>query len=156
MKKELDTLVQETLERLGRVTDSQALERLRIEVLGRKGVISQLFKKLGDLPAQERPEVGKALNETRTRLESAFEEAEDHIVSDTPQASDLDISLPGRLPYLGHLHPITLVSMEITEIFRGLGFDVVEGPDVELDYYNFEALNIPMIILPVTCKIHFT
>ena len=143
MKKEVDTLVQETLKRLGRINDAQELERFSVEVLGRKGIVSRLFKRLGDLSAPERPEVGKALNDARALLENAFQEANERTVSDRTQPMTLDVSLPGRLSYFGHLHPITLVSMEITEIFRGLGFDVVEGPDVELDYYNFEALNIP-------------
>ncbi len=143
MKKEIDTLLQETLQRLDRIEDAEGLERLRIEVLGRKGRLSLLFKKLGERTAQERPALGKILNEARARLESGFEEAASRTSSVAPQISSLDISLPGRLPHLGHLHPITQVGMEITEIFQRLGFEVVEGPDVELDYYNFEALNIP-------------
>jgi phenylalanyl-tRNA synthetase alpha chain len=143
MKKEVDTLLQETFARLSQVDDAKELERLRVEVLGRKGSIASLFKKLGEIPGQERPEAGRILNEVRARLEVAFKKAEDRTTSVSPQVLALDISLPGRLPYLGHLHPITRVSMEITAIFQRLGFDVVEGPDVELDYYNFEALNIP-------------
>jgi phenylalanyl-tRNA synthetase alpha chain len=143
MKKEVDTLLQETFARLSQVDDAKELERLRVEVLGRKGSIASLFKKLGEIPGQERPEAGRILNEVRARLEVAFKKAEDRTTSVSPQVLALDISLPGRLPYLGHLHPITRVSMEITAIFQRLGFDMVEGPDVELDYYNFEALNIP-------------
>ena len=143
MKPEIDTLLQETLTRLARLEDAQELERLKIEVLGRKGKLSDLFKQLKDSPDAERPVLGKLLNEARSRLESAFEEAKSQTSAVSRREHALDISLPGRLPYLGHLHPITKVSMEITEIFQGLGFTVVEGPDVELDYYNFEALNIP-------------
>ena len=143
MKPEIDTLLQETLTRLARLEDAQELERLKIEVLGRKGKLSDLFKQLKDSPDAERPVLGKLLNEARSRLESAFEEAKSQTSAVSRREHALDISLPGRLPYLGHLHPITKVSMEITEIFQGLGFTVVEGPDVELEYYNFEALNIP-------------
>ncbi len=143
MKKEIDTLLQETLERLRHLDDAEELERLRVEVLGRKGKISRLFNKLGKISAQKRPEVGKILNEARAHLQSAIKEAEDRTKSGAPQVSILDISLPGRLPHLGHLHPITQANMEIIAIFQRLGFHVVEGPDVELDYYNFEALNIP-------------
>jgi len=143
MRQEIDSLLQETLDRLARLEDVQELQRLKIEVLGRKGKIADLFKQLKDSPAEERPALGKLLNEARSRLESAFEQAKSQ-TSDVPRReSVLDISLPGRMQYLGHLHPITQVSMEITEIFQRLGFEVVEGPDVELDYYNFEALNIP-------------
>jgi phenylalanyl-tRNA synthetase alpha chain len=143
MKQEIDTLLQETLNRLARLEDAQELERLRIEVLGRKGKLADLFKQLPASPAEERPALGRLLNEARSRLESAFEEAKSQTAGVSRQEYALDISLPGRLPYLGHLHPITKVSMEITQIFHRLGFEVVEGPDVELDYYNFEALNIP-------------
>ena len=143
MKQEIDTLLQETLNRLARLEGAGELERLRIEVLGRKGKLADLFKQLGASPAEERPTLGKLLNETRSRLESAFEEAKSQTAGVSRREHDLDVSLPGRLPYLGHLHPITRVSVEIIEIFQRLGFGVVEGPDVELDYYNFEALNIP-------------
>ncbi len=143
MKKEIKTLLQETLDRLNHIDDIKELERLRVAILGRKGKISSLFKRLGELSTQERPEAGKLLNETRDRLESAFREVTERSRVAAHRVSSLDISLPGRVPPLGHLHPITQASMEITAIFQRLGFDVVEGPDVELDYYNFEALNIP-------------
>jgi phenylalanyl-tRNA synthetase alpha chain len=137
MEKEIDMLLQETLERLETIDDAKELERLRIEILGRKGTIPRLFKQLGESPARERPALGKILNKTRAHLEKAFREAESRTKSFAPQISTLDVSLPGRTPYLGHLHPITQVGSEITEIFLRLGFEVVEGPDVELDYYNF-------------------
>ncbi|UCG12941.1 MAG: phenylalanine--tRNA ligase subunit alpha [Deltaproteobacteria bacterium] len=143
MKREIDTLIRETFGRLTQVDSASALEKLHIEVLGRKGALAGLFKKLGSRPESERPALGKALNEARVQLESALEEARVRTVSVPSVASTIDITLPGRTPNLGHLHPITQVGMEITEVFRGLGFEVVEGPDVELDYYNFEALNIP-------------
>jgi phenylalanyl-tRNA synthetase alpha chain len=143
MKQAINTLLQETLDRLARLEDAQALESLRIEVLGRKGKVADLFKQLRDSPAEERPALGKLLNEARSRLESAFEQAKSQAAEVSRRKHVLDVSLPGRVPHLGHLHPITKVGMEITEIFQRLGFEVVEGPDVELDYYNFEALNIP-------------
>jgi phenylalanyl-tRNA synthetase alpha chain len=143
MKHVIDTLLQKTLDRLATLEDGQELERLRVEVLGRKGKISDLFKQLRDSPAEERPALGKLLNEARSRLESAFEQAKSQTPGVAKREDVLDVSLPGRLPFLGHLHPITKTTMEITEIFQRLGFEVVEGPDVELDYYNFEALNIP-------------
>ena len=143
MKQEIHTLLQETLNRLARLEGAEELERLRIEVLGRKGKLSDLFKQLRASPAEERPTLGKLLNEARSRLESAFEQTKSQTAGVSRREHGLDVSLPGRLPYFGHLHPITKVSVEITEIFQRLGFEVVEGPDVELDYYNFEALNIP-------------
>lgn len=143
MKQAINTLLQETLDRLASLEDAQELERLRIEVLGRKGKVADLFKQLRNSPAEERPALGKLLNKARSRLESAFEEVKSQTAEVPRREHVLDVSLPGRVPQLGHLHPITRVSMEITEIFLRLGFEVVEGPDVELDYYNFEALNIP-------------
>jgi phenylalanyl-tRNA synthetase alpha chain len=143
MKQEINTLLENHLAELGRVTDLSALERLRLEVLGRKGKLAQLFKNLRGLSAEERPEAGKVLNEARARLEGAFEAARERLTSASRKGPAVDITLPGRVPQLGRLHPITQVSMEIAGIFQRLGFEVAEGPEVELDYYNFEALNIP-------------
>jgi phenylalanyl-tRNA synthetase alpha chain len=143
MKHEINNLLEHYLAELGRVTDLSALERLRLEVLGRKGTLARLFKGMGSLSAEERPEVGKLLNEARARLEGAFEMARECLTSASRQGPTVDITLPGRVPQLGRLHPITQVSMEIASIFQRLGFEVAEGPEVELDYYNFEALNIP-------------
>ena len=143
MKQEIHTFLENCLAELGRVTDLSALERLRLEVLGRKGKLAQLFKDLRGLSAEERPEAGKVLNEARARLEGAFETARERLTSASRQGPAVDITLPGRVPQLGRLHPITQVSTEITSIFQRLGFEVAEGPEVELDYYNFEALNIP-------------
>jgi len=143
MKQEIHTLLENYLAELGRVTDLSALERLRLEVLGRKGTLAQFFKRLGSLSAEARPEVGKVLNEARARLEGALEAARERLVSASRKGPVVDITLPGRVPQLGCLHPITQVSMEIARIFQRLGFEVAEGPEVELDYYNFEALNIP-------------
>jgi phenylalanyl-tRNA synthetase alpha chain len=143
MKREISTLLENYLAELGRVTDLSALERLRLEVLGRKGTLAQLFKGLGSLSAEERPEVGKVLNEARARLEGAFERARERLTLASVKGLAVDVTLPGRVPQLGRLHPLTQVSMEIASIFQRLGFEVAEGPEVELDYYNFEALNIP-------------
>jgi len=143
MKQEINNLLKRYLAELGRVTDLSALERLRLEVLGRRGTLAQLFKGLGSLSAEERPGVGKLLNEARARLEGAFDTARDCLASASRQGPAVDVTLPGRAPQLGRLHPITQVSVEIASIFQRLGFEVAEGPEVELDYYNFEALNIP-------------
>jgi len=143
MKQEIHSFLENCLAELGRVTDLSALERLRLEVLGRKGTLAQVFKRLGSLSVEERPEVGRVLNEARARLEGSFETARERLASASPKGPAVDITLPGRVPQLGRLHPITQVSTEITSIFQRLGFEVAEGPEVELDYYNFEALNIP-------------
>lgn len=140
---ETQSLVERTLSQLAKVGDARELEALRVEVLGRKGALASLFKKLGRIPQQDRPVVGKTLNEARERLEKAFQDAGQWLAASRRRFQELDVTLPGRPSSLGRLHPITQVSMEIAEIFQRLGFEVVEGPDVELDYYNFEALNIP-------------
>jgi phenylalanyl-tRNA synthetase alpha chain len=143
MKQEINNFLEHYLAELSRVSGLSALERLRLEVLGRKGTLARLFKGLGSLSPEERPEVGKALNEARARLESAFETARERLTSASRRGPTVDVTLPGRVPQLGRLHPITRVSGEIASIFQRLGFEVAEGPEVELDYYNFEALNIP-------------
>ncbi len=124
--------------------DQKALDQARIRFLGRKGELAQLFKELGKVSEQERREAGRLLNEAKSRLEEIFSEALEK--SRRVQAvarESIDVTVPGRLPSSGRLHPITQIAAEITRIFNWLGFEAVEGPEIELDYYNFEALNIP-------------
>lgn len=124
--------------------DPKGLEQARIRFLGRKGELAQLFKELGKAPEEQRREAGRLLNEAKTRLEAIFSEAEEKSrESATGKRGPIDVTVPGRLPPNGRLHPITQVALEITRIFNWLGFETVEGPEIELDYYNFEALNIP-------------
>jgi phenylalanyl-tRNA synthetase alpha chain len=143
MKQEIHTMLENSLAELSQVAETSALEQLRLQVLSRKGTLGQLFRRLGSLSPEERPEVGKALNEARARLENAFEEARERLALAARIVPAVDVTLPGRVPQLGRLHPITQVSGEVAGIFQRLGFEVVEGPEVELDYYNFEALNMP-------------
>ena len=128
----------------GAVGDSKALDNARIRFLGRKGELAQLFRELGKVSDSERPAAGKLLNEAKARLEEIFTDALER-TSDlgAERVKQFDVTLPGRLPLTGRLHPITQVAIEIGRIFNWLGFETVEGPEVELDYYNFEALNIP-------------
>ena len=124
--------------------DPKALDQARIRFLGRKGELAQLFKELGNVPEQERREVGRLLNEAKSRLEEIFSEATQRSRDlETARRESIDVTVPGRVPLLGRLHPITQTAMEISRIFNWLGFETVEGPEIELDYYNFEALNIP-------------
>ena len=120
------------------------LEKFRIAYLGKKGLLTSLMKSLGRLSPEERPEAGQAVNRLKSELTKRFEEVREKILAQKEESlALLDVTLPGREPLRGHLHPITQVSLEICNIFRRMGFKVVEGPEVELDYYNFEALNIP-------------
>ncbi len=136
--------------------DLKAIEQVRVKYLGRKGLITSFFKQLGSLEAHDRPKVGSALNEARETLEkaiaSALKEAKE---AHHQRCAVRDITTPGRLPPMGRLHPITQVTREVVRIFSQMGFEVVEGPEVELDYYNFEALN-PKITPPGTCRIRST
>jgi phenylalanyl-tRNA synthetase alpha chain len=124
--------------------DPKVLEQIRVRYLGRKGEIAQLFKSLAGIADEDRRRVGKLLNDAKVQLEGilseAFVSAKDKQLQYKEQ---FDITVPGRRPLEGHLHPITQTAMEISRIFNWLGFETVEGPEVELDYYNFEALNIP-------------
>jgi phenylalanyl-tRNA synthetase alpha chain len=102
------------------------------------------MKNVGGLPKSERPEAGKLANMVKGRISKGFEEAKNRLLNGkAEQAAFLDVTLPGRAPLRGHLHPITLVIREMCRIFARMGFTVVKGPNVELDYYNFEALNFP-------------
>jgi phenylalanyl-tRNA synthetase alpha chain len=122
----------------------KVLEQLKVNYLGRKGNLAQLFKRMGEATETQRPVWGKLLNEAKESLEKAFSNAlEEAGKLSREQRKFFDITVPGRRPSKGRLHPITQITLEISRIFNWLGFEVVEGPEVELDYYNFEALNIP-------------
>ncbi|NLI80670.1 MAG: phenylalanine--tRNA ligase subunit alpha [Deltaproteobacteria bacterium] len=137
----LETATRDIAEAQG---SSRALEQLKVNYLGRKGQLSRLFKQMGQASEVERPIWGKLLNEAKEQLEKAFSIAlEESKKEAQKQKPSFDITVPGRRSLKGRLHPITQVVVEISRIFNWLGFEVVEGPEVELDYYNFEALNIP-------------
>lgn len=147
MKEQLDGLLQTALNDIARAGSEEALQELRIKYLGKKGALTAVMKGLGALSAEERPVVGQLANTVKNQLEARLEETlalvRDASKRERLQRERLDVTLPGRrLPH-GTKHPITLVIEEISEIFAGLGFQVAEGPEVELDFYNFEALNFP-------------
>jgi len=144
MKDQVLEIEKKAIQDLGEVRDLSELERFRIAYLGKKGLLTSLMKRLGDLSPEERPEAGQLVNRLKTDLTQRFEKARERILSiEEEGVSLLDVTLPGREPPRGHLHPITQVLREICRIFGRMGFRVVKGPNVELDYYNFEALNIP-------------
>ena len=125
----------------------EELLSIRTKYLGRKGLLTAVLRGLSNVSEEERPAIGKLSNEIKEALAVKIDEAVQRIDlgqrNRTLLAERLDVTLPGRRPGLGKMHPITQISDEICGIFRGLGFSVVEGPEIELDYYNFEALNIP-------------
>ncbi|HEY8450589.1 MAG TPA: phenylalanine--tRNA ligase subunit alpha [Bacillota bacterium] len=132
---------------LARSDRLEQLEELRVRYLGRKGLIQQALAVMGKLPAAERPQLGRAANEAKAAIEAALAERRQALLERERQqrleAEALDLTLPGRPPLLGHRHPLSIVLEEIEDIFLSLGFEIAHGPEVEWDYYNFEALNIP-------------
>jgi phenylalanyl-tRNA synthetase alpha chain len=143
----VDAVAGEARDAIERADSSADLEALRVRFLGRQGTLTQLLRSLGTLPPDERPVVGAAANEAKRALEARLEArlAEVAARERSRQRAErrLDLSLPGRRPPQGAVHPLTRVHDEIVSIFVGLGFSVAEGPEIETDFYNFEALNIP-------------
>lgn len=147
MNDSLEALQGEVLDRIQQSSSEAEIEQLRVEVLGRKGRLTLLLRGLKDLPAEERPRTGERLNQLRRSIEDRLDERL-QAVKEKSQAESLsgdkvDITLPGNRWERGGWHPLTLVIDEIIDIFRGMGFEIARGPDIEDDYHNFEALNIP-------------
>jgi phenylalanyl-tRNA synthetase alpha chain len=145
VKQELEKIEQEAQEALKAVSDPTGVMALKALYLGRKGAVTAVLRKISGLPAEERPETGRLANEVKKRLNEAFENALQAFEADRggAAADALDVTLPGRPLARGRVHPITQITRAVCDVFQRLGFEIVEGPDVELDYYNFEALNIP-------------
>ena len=130
-----------------RAKSSADLEQVRVKYLGRQGILTQFLRSLSSIPVAERPEVGREANLAKAEIETLLGERLAELKAaerrHALESQRVDLTLPGRRPSPGTLHPLTLVQDEIIEIFLGLGFAVAEGPEVESDFYNFEALNIP-------------
>nr|WP_049770516.1 phenylalanine--tRNA ligase subunit alpha [Desulforapulum autotrophicum] len=131
------------LEALDKVLGIAEVEALSTRYLGRKGELTTFLRNISKLDDDERPMAGKAANILKIKLDAAFKQALDRFSTDDGAISSIDITLPGRPQLRGTIHPVTRITKEISDIFLRLGFDIVEGPEVETDYYNFEALNIP-------------
>ena len=147
MQNQINNLHEEIKNTIPSINTPAALEEMRLKLLGRKGEITTLLKSLGTLPKEERPTCGQMINELRIFAESCLEEARLGIGRSSMEISlkneAIDISLPGKRRQIGHLHPLTIALDEIQDLFLGMGFTIADGPEVETDYYNFEALNIP-------------
>jgi phenylalanyl-tRNA synthetase alpha chain len=146
MEQELLRLKQEAEKTLVQVASAEQLEDFRVKYLGRKGgLLTGILRQLGKVAAEDRPRLGQLANDVKQGIEILFDEKKVQVSSTKTGsgAGATDYSLPGRYLPFGKLHPVTQVMEEICSIFEGLGFAVAEGPDVETDYYNFEALNIP-------------
>jgi phenylalanyl-tRNA synthetase alpha chain len=135
---------QQALRELNGAKTVQEIEDVSIRYLGRKGILTQFLRNISKLPVEQRPAAGKKANEIKTVLDKAFKAAAENLASQEDEKDQkIDVSLPGREAARGTLHPITQVNQEICDIFSSLGFDIGEGPEVESDWYNFEALNFP-------------
>ena len=143
----LDSLTSEALNAIEQAPDIPGLEQLRVQYLGKKGSLTKLLKSLGKLTPEERPKAGAAINAAKMKVQDALE-ARKATLSAAETASKqiaeaVDVTLPGRRQSAGGLHPVTKTLQRIENIFSSAGFDVVQGPEIEDDYHNFEALNIP-------------
>ncbi|MCZ6624567.1 MAG: phenylalanine--tRNA ligase subunit alpha [Deltaproteobacteria bacterium] len=147
MEESPETLREEILDRLRRVVSEKEIDHLRVEYLGRKGKLTLLLRGLREIPPEERPQVGDQLNRLRrfveeqieTRLKELKAREKERVLSE----ERVDITLPGSRWECGRMHPLTLVMDEIIDLFLGMGFEIARGPDIEDDYHNFEALNMP-------------
>ncbi len=147
MQDQLLALKEQALAELAAVETLDALKDLRVKYLGKKGPMTEILRGMGKLSAEERPKVGAIVNEVKSVLEAEItaktEVLEKKALADKLANEKIDITLPGRKCECGHLHPVTLTLREVKKIFMRMGFDVMEGPEIENDYYNFEALNLP-------------
>ena len=143
----LESLVEAALAEVAGAGDARALDDVRVRYLGKKGEISALLKSLGGLSAEERPKAGALINEAKQRVQAAIDERrqtlEEAALNEQLSAETLDVTLPGRGEQPGALHPVTRMRRRMDDFFLRLGFDIAEGPEVEDDFHNFEALNIP-------------
>ncbi|MCP4669743.1 MAG: phenylalanine--tRNA ligase subunit alpha [Desulfobacula sp.] len=144
MQNNIIDIEKQALDSIGRAENSDQLEQLSTKYLGRKGVLTSFLRNISSLPEDERPSAGKNANILKGKLEKSFKDAAFKLESaNDNDFTGIDVTLPGRSAQRGPLHPITQVANEICDIFLRLGFDIAESPEVETDYYNFEALNIP-------------
>ncbi len=147
MEQELKALRETALQELAEVAGKEALNELKVKYLGKKGLLTGVLRGLGALSPEERPRAGQIVNEVRNEIEQIITDKLDVMkqaeVARKLASETIDVTLPGRQVELGHLHPLTLTLNRIKDTFMRLGFEIAEGPEVEKDYYNFEALNLP-------------
>ena len=147
MQDQLKAIREHVIEELKSVQDSNALEQLRVRVLGKKGELTAILRGMGKVPAEERPAIGRIVNETREKLESAIDETAAALRAREKdfrlRREAIDVTLPGTERVAGSLHPMNIVLEDLLTIFTGMGFEAVEGPEIEYDRFNFELLNVP-------------
>ena len=147
MKEQLKALREQALNELAQLSSPKELEEFRVKLLGKKGEVTALLRGMGAIPAEDRPAMGQLINQLRSELETALAQREESITSQLKalqlQKETLDITMPGKSSAEGGLHPLNIVLADLIDIFQSMGFDVVDGPEVETEHYCFEALNVP-------------
>ncbi len=147
MKEKLEALREKALGELSTLETPKELEEFRVRLLGKKGEVTELLRGMGALPADERPKMGQLINQLRSELEATLSEREHNITAQLKEKrlkeETLDVTLPGTKAKEGGLHPLNIVLNDLIDIFQSMGFDVVDGPEVETEHYCFEALNVP-------------
>ena len=147
MKEKLEALRSEAMNEIAAAQDEQTLDAWRVKYLGKKGALTEILRGMGALPAEERPKMGQMVNEVRAAFEQAFAEKSDAMKNAAKNArlaaETVDVTMPGKTNKGGSLHPLNQTLADMIDIFQSMGFDVVDGPEIETDHYNFEALNVP-------------
>ena len=147
MKDKLNKIVSEALSQIDGSEHLEKLNEIKVAYLGKKGELTQVLKSMKDVAAEDRPKVGQMVNEARTSIEEKIEKKkkdfEKKVLEEKIKKETIDVTLPGKATVIGHKHPNQIALEDVEDIFVGMGYQVVEGPEVEYDYYNFEALNIP-------------
>ncbi|HAU86484.1 MAG TPA: phenylalanine--tRNA ligase subunit alpha [Lachnospiraceae bacterium] len=147
MKEKLEKIMNDAVEKINVSEKLEELNDIRVAFLGKKGELTSILKSMKDVAPEDRPKVGQLVNEARAKIEGVLDEKKTALASAVREAQmkaeTIDVTLPAKKPMMGHRHPNTIALEEIERIFIGMGYEVVEGPEVEYDYYNFEALNIP-------------
>lgn len=147
MKEKLQSIVEEAHRQISQAGSLERLNEIRVSYLGKKGELTSLLKSMKDVAPEERPKVGQMVNEARAKLEAAMEEERSKLAAAVREMKMrqevIDVTLPAKKAKIGHSHPNTIALNEVERIFIGMGYEVIEGPEIETDYYNFEALNIP-------------
>ena len=147
MKEKLAKIMEEAMSQIEQTSQLDRLNDVRVAFLGKKGELTSVLKSMKDVAPEDRPKVGQMVNDARAQIERKLEEKkkafEEKVLEEKIKTETIDVTLPGKKRMMGHRHPNTITLKEVEDIFVGMGYEVVEGPEIEYDYYNFEALNIP-------------
>lgn len=147
MKEKLAKIMDEAMSQIEQTSQLDKLNDVRVAFLGKKGELTSVLKSMKDVAPEDRPKVGQMVNDARAQIERKLEEKkkafEEKVLEEKIKTETIDVTLPGKKRMMGHRHPNTITLKEVEDIFVGMGYEVVEGPEIEYDYYNFEALNIP-------------